>query len=573
MKKSERKIYDSTCSYIILLFVFSVLIIVPFMLVNQLGVHSDWSFHAARVQQIYLNLKRGQLFTFIGTDTFSKVGNANFLFYPSMFLYPWALLKLIFKPIAAFLIYSWLLTFTTMLVSYFCMLAYRNNKLTAFFFAVIYAIVPYHFYLTLGNYVLGEAQAYMFIPIVLLGMYRILTNRGWKMLAVGITLEMYCHLVSTFISIEVCGILLLGWLCFSRSLNWQVLINLCKAVGLYLVLSAWLLIPLATDYFHKGLTKPTSGFMLARDLGDYIIGCINNLPSNTGGLGVLLVVILLFGWKWCHKGTSEIYVYIVGVLIAIMITSTFPWQWFKSTPLAIIQFPYRYTSFAACFLAVVGAIGLTSLVTRVSRKKVTGGLVTIVLLCLCFGETYTLVARNHNSDGSVEVLKGSRHGQYKTLRSANDTPVIITNETYNDQFSYGALYGETDYFPQRSSDSAKTVLNRRAYMDGHQIKFSQHSKPNQLTYVVNAKKAGLVDLPALVYSHSLVTVNNTRQAVKASSRGTLLVHVKQGRNVVDFTYKPAMAYYLLMIVAVIAWVGLAYGGYRDKRKIAVRNQV
>ena len=573
MRKNERKFYDSTCSYIILLFVFSVLIIVPFMLVNQLGVHSDWSFHSARVQQIYLNLKRGQLFTFIGTDTFSKVGNANFLFYPSVFLYPWALLKFIFKPVEAFLIYSWLLTFVTMLVSYFCMLAYRKNKLTAFFFAIIYAIVPYHFYLTLGNYVLGEAQAYMFIPVVLLGMYRGLNNRGWKTLGIGITLEMYCHLVSTFISIEVCGILFLVWLCFSHSLNWRVLINICKAVALYFVLSAWLLVPLATDYFRKGLTKPGAGFMLTKDLGDYIVGCINNLPSNTGGLGLLLVVILLFGWKWCRKGTSDIYVYLVGVLIVIMITSTFPWQWFKSTPLAIIQFPYRYTSFAACFLAIIGSIGATSLVAHVSRKTVTGILITIALFSLCFGETYTLVARNHNSDGSVEVLKGSRQGHYKTLRSASDTPIIITNKTYNDQFSYGALYGETDYFPQRSSDSAKTVLNRRAYMDGHQIKFSQHSKPNQLIYVVNAKKAGLVDLPALVYSHSLVKVNNNRQAVKTSSRGTLLVHVRQGRNVVSFTYKPAAVYYLLMIVATIAWVGLAYGGYRDKSKLTVRNQV
>lgn len=564
MTNSNRRVNSL---YICLLFIFSVLIIAPFLLTHQIGVHSDWSFHAARVQQIYLNLKRGQLFTFIGTDTFSKVGNANFLFYPSVFLYPWALLKLIFKPVEAFLIYSWLLIFTTMLVSYFCMLAYRNNKVAAFFFAIIYAIVPYHFYLTLGNYVLGEAQAYMFIPIVLLGMYRILTNRGWKTLAVGITLEMYCHLVSTFISIEVCGILLLGWLCFSRSLNWQVLINLCKAVGLYLVLSAWLLIPLITDYFHKGLTKPTSGFMLTRDLGDYIIGCLNNLPLNAGGLGLFLVIVLLFGWKWCQKGTSDFYIYIVGILMTVMITSTFPWQWFKTTPLAIIQFPYRYTSFAACFLAIIGAMGLTYLITYVPQQKVAGLLITLALFSLCLGETYSLVARNHNSAGTVEVLRSSRHGQYKTLRDASDAPVIITNKTYNDQFSYGALYGETDYFPQRGSDSAKTVLNRRAYMDGHQIKFSQHSRPNQLTYVVNAKKAGLADLPALVYSHSLVKVNNVQQAVKASSRGTLIVHLAKGKNVISFSYKPAIAYYLLMIVAGITWIGLAYGSYQAKKTI------
>lgn len=35
---------------------FTLMMVVPFLLIGQLGVHSDWSFHAARVQQIYLNL-------------------------------------------------------------------------------------------------------------------------------------------------------------------------------------------------------------------------------------------------------------------------------------------------------------------------------------------------------------------------------------------------------------------------------------------------------------------------------------------------------------------------------------
>lgn len=556
MEYSSKKFNDKF--YISLLFIFSVLIVVPFLLVHQIGVHADWSFHSARVQQIYLNLKGGKLFTFIGTDTFSKVGNANFLFYPTVFLYPWALLKFIFKPVEAFLIYSWLLIFVTMLVSYFCMLTYRHNKLTAFFFAIIYTIVPYHFFLIFGSYVLGEAQAYTFIPLVLLGMYRVLTNQGWKTLGIGITLEMYCHLVSTFISIEICGILFLTWLCFSSSLNWQVLINICKAIGLFLLLAAWLLIPLITDYFNKSLTKPLSGFFSTRNLGDYIIGCLNNLPSETGGLGLLLVVALLFGWKWCRKGTNDIYVYVVGVLTTLMITSTFPWQWLKRTPLAVIQFPYRYTSFAACFLAIIGAIGITQLIIYVPRKRMTGLLIILTLFSLCLGENYTLVARNHNSNGSVEVLRSGRRGRFKTLNNPSDTPLIINNKNYNDQFSYGALWGETDYFPQRSrrGNTVLNILERQAYMDNRQIKFSQYSKPNRIIYILNATKAGVIDLPTLVYSHSLVKVNNHQQKVKVSSRGTLLVHIDKGKNMVSFTYKPVRIYYLLMIVAGITWIWL-----------------
>lgn len=152
--------------------IFTAVMIIPFIMVGQLGVHSDWSFHSARVQQIYLNLKRGQFLTYIGTDTFSKVGNANFLFYPVVFLYPWAFLKFIFTPITAYLIYVWLLFIATGLTAFFCMQSFSRGKtLQSFYFSIIYLIAPYHLYLTLTNYVLGEAIAYTFIPIVLLGMY------------------------------------------------------------------------------------------------------------------------------------------------------------------------------------------------------------------------------------------------------------------------------------------------------------------------------------------------------------------------------------------------------------------
>ena len=107
---------------------FTIIMIIPFLKIGQLGVHSDWSFHSARVQQIYLNLKRGHLFTYIATDTFSKVGNANFLFYPVVFLYPWVFLKFVFAPITAYLIYVWLIFLTTGLIAFFCMQSFNNPK-------------------------------------------------------------------------------------------------------------------------------------------------------------------------------------------------------------------------------------------------------------------------------------------------------------------------------------------------------------------------------------------------------------------------------------------------------------
>ncbi|MDU3492449.1 MAG: hypothetical protein E7F56_07440, partial [Limosilactobacillus fermentum] len=72
---------------------------------HQVFVANDWSFHASRVEEIYQNLKSGHLFTYIATHTFQKTGVANFLFYPTIFLYPWAIFRFLFSPVTAF--YAW----------------------------------------------------------------------------------------------------------------------------------------------------------------------------------------------------------------------------------------------------------------------------------------------------------------------------------------------------------------------------------------------------------------------------------------------------------------------------------
>ena len=248
-----------------IIIIFSILMILPFLLVGQIGVDSDWSFHAARVQQIYLNLKKGEFFTYLATDTFSKVGNANFLFYPNFILYPWAFLKFIFAPVTAYLIYIWLIFLATGLIAFFSMISFTRGKIRqSLFFALIYLIAPYHLYLTLTNYVLGEAQAYTFLPLILLGMWNILYRNKWVTLAVGMTLIAYSHYVSVFISAEVCVMILACYLIQNRKIEFSKLVSLLKSVCLFVLLSAWQFVPLFTDYLGKDLSRPLSGFFLVQ---------------------------------------------------------------------------------------------------------------------------------------------------------------------------------------------------------------------------------------------------------------------------------------------------------------------
>lgn len=534
---------------------FTLVMMAPFLIVGQLGVHSDWSFHAARVQQLYLNLQRGDWITYIATDTFSKVGNANFLFYPSIFLYPWALLKFIFAPVTAYLIYVWLLFLATGLIAFYSMQSFTNGKTRqSILFAIIYLIGPYHLYLTLSNYVLGEAQAYTFIPLILLGIWNLLYKNKWVMLAVGMTLMAYSHYVSVFISTEVCVMILFCYLIQNRKIEFSKLVDLLKSVCLFFLLSAWQFIPLFTDYAHGNLMRPTSGFMLMQSAGDFFTSAVSNDALNRGGIGVLLLATLLIGWYLVDKNSKYMWIYLLGLVITWMITTAFPWQYFVKTPLSIIQFPYRYTSYAIAFLAIVLAKILAQLkVSTINNSVIIIGILSFFGV-LYAGSIYSDLARNNNSERNVAILKSARQGKYKTLRDSSDTPIIVTNSSYNKQFSYGALYGETDYMPKEAFEHRNSVFNRVTFVNGNKNNIKQSSRPNKLVYNLNINKASTINLPALAYRHTVVRVNEKKIKTDISDRGTVQLKLLQGKYRIEVSYVPVKTLLIARIVAIIGWL-------------------
>ena len=544
---------------ILIILTFSLLMLIPFFKIDQLGVHSDWSFHAARVQQLYLNLTRGHLFTYIATDTFSKVGNGNFLFYPTLFLYPWVFLKLFFAPIASYLIYVWLLFVATGLIAFFCMQSFDNRATwQSLFFALIYLIAPYYLYLTLNNYVLGEAQAYMFIPLVLLGMYNAIYRNGWVTLAIGMTMMAYTHYVSLFISAEACIAILLCYLIQNRKIELRKFVVLTKSIVLFILLSSWQFVPLLTDYVHRNLVRPNPGFMLMQSAGDFFVSAISNEALNRGGIGLILLFTLVFGWSLINKNSKYMWVYLLGVLFTWMITTAFPWQYFAKTPLAIIQFPYRYTGYAIVFLAIIlSKILFTLQFDKVNKSVINLGIV-LIMLVLYTGSIYSIIARNANSTGTVPLLTSQRTGKYKTFRDARDLPIIINDSSYNKQFSYGALYGETDYMPMKALANENSVLNRVSYINGHKELLRQYSKANEIHYLVNTKRQSSINLPALQYHNTRVYVNNRLVDAQTSDRGTVLTNLPKGKYDIEVTYKPSMMIIVARVIAAMSWIYIVF---------------
>lgn len=513
-----------------------------------MAICSDWAFHSARVEQMTENIKAGHWLTFIGTNQFNHLGSASFLFYPTLFFYPWALLKIVIhSQVTAYFAFALLMYWTTLGVSYYSMYQFSKSKLQSVIFALAYLIVPYHLYLTLDNYVLGEALAYMFLPLVLLGTWRLLVQHRWKTLAVGLTLIGYCHIVSVIISIEMIAALTVIKFILDRKIDWQAVKQFCYAGVLTLALVAWELVPFVTD-FH-GLFQPTPGFSFAAPLGKVITTAVGNQAVNNGGVGLLAVITLAAGWKICRSKTDWV-IYGMGALVFVMTTAFVPWHFIVRTPLATVQFPFRYNSFAGLFLMVIFSKGICQLMSSVKWSRLLKlSVVAASCLWLFFGSVQSQLERNQNIHGDVTVLKPKKSHKHATLHHGVDKPVIVTNQTYQRQFEYGIIYGETDYWPMAAFNHSAKILNLRQT-------YHRQAEPNKLMFTVKLKHPQAVELPALKYRRTVAFDNGHKIAVSASHRGLVKVHLSEGTHHVTVSYQPARAYTVLMLVAVTVWLSL-----------------
>lgn len=165
-----------------------------------MSIATDAGFHFSRVEQIYENLRHEKMFTFIATNTFHQSGIGSFLFYPTVFLYPWAGLRFLMSPVNAFYCWYGLMIFITLLVSFYSMKSFTEDKKRSLIFALVYTFALYRLQLGIGNFVLGEFIATTFLPLAFVGFYHVFWGdyHKWYDLAIGVSLVAYSHFLTFF---------------------------------------------------------------------------------------------------------------------------------------------------------------------------------------------------------------------------------------------------------------------------------------------------------------------------------------------------------------------------------------
>ena len=524
----------------------------------------DFMFHANRMEELYRNIQQGIFIPRISTATFNQVGSGINFFYPWLLLYPWVLVRLITNnPISAFYLYIVLETFVTFSISYYGMHKYSGSKRRAIIFSLIYTFANYRLFLVFHQDVLAESIAYTFLPLVLLGFYEVFfrDKKKWPLLAIGMSLLLYSHMLTTALTAIF---LLITLLIFWRDIVEKKarMLAAIKAVGLSVLLTAFYLFPFIEQTLGNHLRASWTGFNFIQQPMQVIEFSINNEPDPT--IGFLLILTVLLGFTYLKKvPVLEKYSYFAGLLLVVLTTSLFPWGKFLDTPIANLQFPYRLNDLATVMLCIYLSLIIDNMFVKLKVDyRVTTIFPLSALIIITFGLVFTTSHQiiNQRLNTNVPMLN-KRPTPENYYPAENGAYYNLTSKNWHNMFYYYGHNGSFDYFPIAVKGEINAlVVTHQAIVDGKKVSFADRltSKPNQLEYDLSGIKAGTnVKLPVLYYKNDLIKIGSGRfEKPTVTKVDTIQVRVPRHNKKAIIKYHNSVLDNSSLIISLVTWLGV-----------------
>lgn len=557
---------------IVLLFcVISALLTIAFIRLGTIVLNSDGSFHFSRLEELYDNFRSGSA-AFIASHTFNSTGVGTFLFYPSILLYPWVILRLVFSPVTAFYIWYGLMLFITMCVAYYSMFLFDRDRIRAIMFGILYSIFPYHVHLGVVHTVIGEFLAYTFMPLFFVGLYYCLTNRKkWYLLGIGWVLILYSHVISAYLTLLCAIIISIIYMILDIKSAKKIIVNLSKNMILVSLLALFILVPFVTDFINSDIRSPNSDVFSFLDSFQNIFGLsITNTADSNKSVGIFAIFTAIVGGYFVKEDkVKEKVVYGMGVFFLLCTSTIIPWGLFNNTiigkALGVIQFPYRLNTYVGFFLMVTFSLILSRILHSINNKKAKVLLFSGMIMFLVvsyYGSLANVFVQIHTLQGNL-LQKNTE----PTKIIPNDA--IVKNSNYDNIFDYSILYGETDYYPKVAFNNLKdgsisaetnpkinSILSHKVIINGKEKVHTPKVAANYIEYNVKTSRKENIDIPVLAYKRTKVMLNGKNIDYTISSRGTVMVNGNKGKNKVSVTYQPSKLLYVGIIISVVTWIGL-----------------
>ncbi|MCP0887199.1 hypothetical protein LB941_07610 [Ligilactobacillus sp. WILCCON 0076] len=520
-------------------------------------VGDDRIFHIERLEEAYQDINNGHFISMISTYSFGKVGQAINTYYPwGNLLFYVPIRMLLRNPITAYYSYLVLEQFLGLILAYIFGHRLMKRKDAAIVFAILLRFSVYIMFNDFGRADIGESWAFVFVPLVFLGMYYILKEvyvKGAICLVLGLTAEMYCHLLTTVFTIGLLLVVYLLTFIYQQEKK-KILVTIISSSGMFLLATLAITVPIIRQLGVRTVI-PNTQFFTEKEISFNTLVSLsfsNTLGQGLPNVGLAILLIALVGFIGLKNSNFwETYAYILGVVLLLCSTLLFPWYLFKNTPVAHIQFMWRLLPFATFFLSLYGASKICTVYTwgKDSFKLIILNLVLVILALGSIESFITTETQNNSIATTTDYTTPYAHRLNSTgyMQSLSLNQIKAESAQYEDYVPFAANKVKTNVFNhQISINGHKSYLKSKELSPGYQ---------QETYYLKNLKnKQSRIVLPFFIYNHKDYTayVNGKKTKLYVTKKSLAQIYVRDTKNAtITIRYTTPLIYIMARIVSLL----------------------
>ena len=318
----------------------------------------DSSYHILRIEALKQQIEMGKPFLKVNPTYFGGMGYASSLFYPDFLLYIPALLRVCGLSINnSYHLFMILCVVFCYAVAYYCGKSISKNRYIGILSAVILTLCAYHLDDIIVRAAVGEYTAFIFVPLVVYGVYNLCfedMDKPW-ILGAGMAFVLLCHTLSfAMCMIFIVLMLLLNFDVFIKKPKLLLKLIVTGLVTMFITISYWLPIleqfMSTTFYVSYPWIEPVQEAVK--------VSAIFGLSFPTLGIGLFILIIprvLLF-----RKEDDSVMKYAdqcltLGIAFAFFASEIMPWKKLGKI-FSMVQFPWRFYLISSVLLSISAAI-------------------------------------------------------------------------------------------------------------------------------------------------------------------------------------------------------------------------
>lgn len=355
---------------------------------------SDTAFHLNRIEALYEAAKNGIFLPGVFWNQNQGYGYGSPLFYSVFFLYIPVLFRFLgMGMIPAYRLFLYVV-FTAMAYTSMGLVerAVSRKPLYLFMGGMLYVFCSYCYFNLYLRGAVGEALAYIFVPVVFQAAYELFYEEkpAAVRLALGFGCLLLSHNITFFLMFLLFGIITAAHL-GTMIRNRQILFHILLAGLIGFLLTMWFSLPML-EQLNSGLYRISSYFNRAAEMAQsavkpYHLLAVLPLKAERLKNNVGLVLLLFPAGVFSERSRSRRHRFakecaLIGYVLLLMTTTLFPWK--AADFFSFMQFPHRLFTVCACPLMLAGMYTISRYRLSRLRKKIQPVLMCGIILLTGF---------------------------------------------------------------------------------------------------------------------------------------------------------------------------------------------